>query len=115
MALELTSIGIKYVGSNTNPFQHSTPTVLLFLTAICSHLLVSTTQTTCPTNFIFNVSGVVGCEALLWILIAPEFLWWCIINIFLLLVASFCFNYNRINELIRSTTHDPDLEPNVPL
>ncbi|BAU00965.1 hypothetical protein LR48_Vigan10g282700 [Vigna angularis] len=115
MVMLLASIGIKYGGSNTNPFQYSTPTVLLFLTAICSHVLVSTVQTTCPTNFIFNVSGVVGCEALLWILIAPEFLWWYIINILLLLVASFCFNYNRINELLRRTTHDPNLEPHAPL
>ncbi|KAG2383831.1 uncharacterized protein HKW66_Vig0257380 [Vigna angularis] len=99
MVMLLASIGIKYGGSNTNPFQYSTPTVLLFLTAICSHVLVSTVQTTCPTNFIFNVSGVVGCEALLWILIAPEFLWWYIINILLLLVASFCFNYNPLNGL----------------
>ncbi|QCE13897.1 hypothetical protein DEO72_LG11g895 [Vigna unguiculata] len=76
MGLELTLIGIKYEGSNTNPFQHSTPILLLFLTATCSHLLASTAQTTCPTIFIFHVSGVVGCEALLWILISPEFIWW---------------------------------------
>ncbi|KOM40288.1 hypothetical protein LR48_Vigan04g048600 [Vigna angularis] len=101
MALELTSIGIKYGGLNTNPFQHSTPTVLLFLTAACSHVLASTAQTNRPTIFIFNVSGVVGCEALLWILIAPEFLWWYIINVPPLLL-SFYFNYNHINELIRA-------------
>ncbi|KOM40286.1 hypothetical protein LR48_Vigan04g048400 [Vigna angularis] len=105
MALKLTSIGIKYGGSDTNPFQHSTPTVLLFLTAACSHVLASTAQTNWSTIFIFNVSGVVGCEALMWILIAPEFLWWYIINLslFLLLVYLY-FNYNQINELIRETT-----------
>jgi len=109
MGLELTLIGIKYEGSNTNPFQHSTPILLLFLTATCSHLLASTAQTTCPTIFIFHVSGVVGCEALLWILISPEFIWWYIINLLLLLLASFCFNYNHINQLISHTTHDPNL------
>ncbi|QCE13898.1 hypothetical protein DEO72_LG11g896 [Vigna unguiculata] len=113
MALELTSISIKYGGSNTNPFQHSTPILLLFLTVTCSHLLASTAQTTLPTIFIFHVSGAVGCEALLWILIAPEFLWCYVINLFLLLLASFCFNYNHINQLIRHTTHDPNLEPRV--
>lgn len=66
-----------------------------------------------PTIFIFHVSGVVGCEALLWILIVPDFFWWYIINLLLLPVASFCFNYNHINELIRHTTHDPNLEPPV--
>ncbi|KOM40289.1 hypothetical protein LR48_Vigan04g048700 [Vigna angularis] len=103
MALELTSIGIKYGGLNNNPFQHSTPTVLLFLTAACSHVLASTAQTNWPTIFIFNFSGVIGCEALMWILIAPEVLWWYIINVPLLLL-SFYFNYNHINELIPDTT-----------
>ncbi|KOM40290.1 hypothetical protein LR48_Vigan04g048800 [Vigna angularis] len=103
MALELTSIGIKYGGLNNNPFQHSTPTVLLFFTAACCHVLASRAQTNWPTNFIFNVSGVVGCEALMWILIAPEVLWWYIINVPLLLL-SFYFNYNHINELIRNRT-----------
>ncbi|WVZ19740.1 hypothetical protein V8G54_007062 [Vigna mungo] len=121
MALELTSIGIKYGGSDINPFQHSTPTVLLFLTAACCHILASTDQTNWPTIFIFNVFGVVGCEALMWILIAPEFFWWYIIKVPLLLVylylncnqikelipdttpllVTLCFNYNQINELIR--------------
>ncbi|QCE13893.1 hypothetical protein DEO72_LG11g891 [Vigna unguiculata] len=105
MAMVLTSIGIKYEGSNINPFQHSTPILLLFLTATCSHLLASTAQTTCPTIFIFHVSGAVGCEVLLWILIAPQFLWWYIINVLLLLLASFCFNYNLINQLNRATIH----------
>ncbi|WVZ19744.1 hypothetical protein V8G54_007066 [Vigna mungo] len=103
MALELTSIGIKYGGSDTNPFQHSTPTVLLFLIAACCHVLASTAQTNSPIIFIFNVSGAVGCEALMWILIAPVFLWWYIINVHLLLVF-FYFNYNQIKELIRETT-----------
>ncbi|KAL9314191.1 hypothetical protein ACSQ67_019643 [Phaseolus vulgaris] len=113
MALELSSIGIKYEGSNTNPFQHSTPIVLLFLTATCCHVLASTAETSWPTIFIFHVSGVVGCEALLWILIVPEFFWWYIINLLLLLVASFCFNYNHINQLIRQTTHHPNFQPPV--
>jgi len=101
MGLMLTSIGIKYGGSNTNPFQHSTPILLLFLTAACSHLLASTAQTTCPTIFIFHVSGAVGCEALVWILIAPQFLWCYVINLFLLLLA-YCLNYNQINQLINT-------------
>ncbi|KAG2399073.1 uncharacterized protein HKW66_Vig0084450 [Vigna angularis] len=102
MALELTSIGIKYGGLNNNPFQHSTPTVLLFFTAACCHVLASRAQTNWPTNFIFNVSGVVGCEALMWILIAPEVLWWT------LLLVTLWFNYYQINELIRGRTHDPN-------
>ncbi|WVZ19743.1 hypothetical protein V8G54_007065 [Vigna mungo] len=108
MALELTSIGIKYGGLNNNPFQHSTPSVLLFLTAVCCHVLASTAQTNSPTIFIFNVSGVVGCEALMWILIAPEFFWWYIINVSLLLVFFLCFNYNQIKQLIRGMTHHPN-------
>ncbi|WVZ21117.1 hypothetical protein V8G54_008439 [Vigna mungo] len=103
MALQLTSIGIKYGGSDNNPFKHSTPTVLLFLTAACSHVLASRSQINSPTIFIFNVSGVIGCEALMWILIVPEILWWYIINVPLLLL-SFYFNYNQINQLIPDTT-----------
>nr|KYP76250.1 hypothetical protein KK1_020483 [Cajanus cajan] len=105
MALELTCIGIKYGVSDHNPFQQISPTMLLFILALFSHVLALTADMSMPTNIItFHVSGVVGCEALLWILLA-QFLWYYIINLLLLLLASFCFfNYIvHITHLLRRT------------
>lgn len=100
MSMLLTSIGIKYEGSNTNPLQHSSPIKMLFITAICCHVLGHTAEMSLPTTiFIFHVSGIVGRQALMWILVA-ELLWWYIINLLLLLVASFCFNYKHVIEII---------------
>jgi energy-coupling factor transporter transmembrane protein EcfT len=98
MSLELASIGIKYQGLNTNPFQQSSPTILLFLTALFCHVVSSTADSTLPiTMVIFHISGVVGCETLLWILLL-EFWNWYIINLFLVLVTSFCY-FNCIHNI----------------
>lgn len=92
MTLELGSIGLKYQGSHTNPFQQSTQTMLMFLTAMFCHAVASMADLSSQTTMIiFHLSGVVGCETLLWILLT-EFWWWYVINLFLLLVTSFCFS-----------------------
>ncbi|ESW24082.1 hypothetical protein PHAVU_004G101100 [Phaseolus vulgaris] len=112
MALLLTSIGIKYEGSNNNPFQHASPSKMIFVTAICCHVLVSTVEMSLPTTiFIFHLSGIVGCEVLMWILV-DEFAWWYVTNVLLLLVASFCFNNcKHIIDLIGGTrSNAPNLE-----
>jgi len=112
MALLLSSIGIKYEGSNNNPFQHASPSKMVFVTAACCHVLVSAAEMSLPTtDFIFHLSGIVGCEALMWILV-DEFVWWYLTNVLLLLVASFCLNdYNHIIDFIRGTRgHVPNLE-----
>ncbi|CAJ2640200.1 unnamed protein product [Trifolium pratense] len=51
------------------------------------------------TMIIFHISGVVGCETLLWILL-PEFWNWYIINLFLLMATTFCF-FNYILSIIK--------------
>ncbi|KAK2440823.1 hypothetical protein QL285_012191 [Trifolium repens] len=51
------------------------------------------------TMVIFHFSGVVGCETLLWILLPQLWNWYIIINLFLLLVTSFCF-FNCIHNTI---------------
>ncbi|KAK7305329.1 hypothetical protein VNO77_43234 [Canavalia gladiata] len=115
-SLELTCLGFKYQASSTNPFQQLGPTALLFVTAIMCHGVASIADTSVlPTIIIFHVSGVIACEALLWILVA-EF-WRCyIINVLVLFVASICFNYkDTICHLICGTPPNadqtPDLEP----
>ncbi|KAG5009238.1 hypothetical protein JHK87_017753 [Glycine soja] len=52
---------------------------------------------------------MVGCQTLLWILVAG-FSWWYIINVIVLLVASFCFSYKGVAELIRGTRQVTNLE-----
>lgn len=116
MALELTCIGIKYgVSDNTNPFQHSTPTILLFLTAMISHVLASTADMTHQTTTLtFHVSGVVGCQTLLWIIVA-QVMWYYVINLLLLLVASFRF-FNYVTQLLSATPSNAnDLMSNTEL
>ncbi|KEH34134.1 transmembrane protein, putative [Medicago truncatula] len=71
MTLELGSIGIKYQADLTLP----------------------------STMIIFHFSGIVACETLLWILL-PEFWNWYIINIFLLMVTTFCF-FNYIHSIVK--------------
>ncbi|CAJ2640201.1 unnamed protein product [Trifolium pratense] len=92
MSLELASIGIMYQAPNTNnPFQQSSPTMLLFLAALFCHAVTTMADMNLPsTMIIFHFSGLVGCETLLWILL-PVFWKWFIINLFLLIVTSFCF------------------------
>ncbi|AES70744.1 hypothetical protein MtrunA17_Chr3g0103561 [Medicago truncatula] len=117
MTLELASIGIKYQGLNTNPFQQSSSLMLLFLTALFCHVVATIADMSSPTTMIiFHFSGLVGCETLLWILL-PEFWKCCIINLFLLVVTSFCF-FNSIHNITTfyltthsSATKPPSLEP----
>lgn len=123
MSLELGLIEIKYqgLGSHTtkNPFQQSSPlSMLIFLTAIFCHALASLApDSSSPTTLIiFHLSGVVGCEVLLWVLLT-EFWWWYLINLFLLLVTSLCFSncVESISRLFRgaqtnAATHPPNSE-----
>nr|KYP76215.1 hypothetical protein KK1_020448 [Cajanus cajan] len=107
MTLELACIAIKYGGEGvshtTNPFQPSTtqsPTLLLFLTAIFSHVLASIADMTNQATIItFHVSGIIGCETLLWVLLV-HFLWYSIINFLFLLLASFYF-FNHVSHLLK--------------
>jgi len=113
MSLQLGSIGIMYQSSNINPFQQSSLTFFLFLTSLFCHAISTMADMSFPTTMIiFHFSGVVGCEALLWILL-PEFWNWYIINVFLLMVTSLCF-FNcilNIPKLFRSNdAHPPNLE-----
>ncbi|AES70743.2 transmembrane protein, putative [Medicago truncatula] len=92
MTLELGSIGVKY--------QVATMADMSFLT----------------TMFIFHFSGVIGCETLLWILL-PDFWNWYIINLFLLVITSFCF-FNCIQNITKlfltahsNTPQPPNPEP----
>ncbi|KAL2956127.1 hypothetical protein AAZX31_18G068300 [Glycine max] len=98
VALELTCIGIKYGVSNTNnPFQQSS--LLLFLTAIFSHVLASSADMTKQIIIItFHMSGITGCETLLWILI-NDFMCYCMVNLLLLLLAKFVF-FNHVAQLL---------------
>lgn len=104
MALELTSIGIKYEGSCSNPLQHLSSITLLFITTMFCHVVVAfTAEMTLPTTIlVFHVSGIVGYQTLLWIVVA-EFSWWYIINVIVLLVASFCFKWHMSNATFWST------------
>ncbi|KAL2332893.1 hypothetical protein Fmac_014106 [Flemingia macrophylla] len=126
MGIEFTIIGIKYGGSaTTNPFQQSTPspTVLLILTALFSHVLASAGDMLDNNTLItFHVSGIVGCETLLWIILSDQFLWYFIINLLFLLIASFCFfNYDVTkllpqpfnNSIARDTPSNAHQEPTI--
>jgi hypothetical protein len=116
MSLELGSIGIKYQAPNTNnPFQQSSPTMLLFFTALFCHAVATMADMTLPTTMIiFHFSGVVGCETLLWILL-PDFWNWHIINLFLLMATSFSF-FNYILSIIKLflPTHSSAAQPPNP-
>ncbi|QCD78055.1 hypothetical protein DEO72_LG1g1684 [Vigna unguiculata] len=97
MALLLTCIGIKYGVSETETFQQSP--LLLFLIAMFSHVLASTSDMTQTIIFItFHVSGIIACETLLWILSA-QILWCSIIN-FLLLLLSIFFFFHSLTQLL---------------
>ncbi|KAK7305330.1 hypothetical protein VNO77_43235 [Canavalia gladiata] len=98
MGMELTAIGIKYDHSETNPFKQSSPITLFFYTVIFCHALASMADMSLSASIIFHVSGILGCEALFWILVT-ELLWYYIINLFLLLLASFCF-FNYLAHII---------------
>jgi len=104
MGLELASIEIKYgISSTANPFQQLSPTTFIFLVAIFCHALASIADSSFPATIItFHVSGVVGCETLLWLFLA-EFLRYYIINAILLLLAFFFF----FHHLTHFTSHTP--------
>jgi len=90
MGLLVTLASTKYEALNTNPFQPLSPTMLLFLTSLCCHAVSSTTDMNFPTTeYIFHISGVVGVETLLWIILS-QFSNWCIINSFILVVTFVC-------------------------
>jgi hypothetical protein len=104
MSLELGSIGIMYQGLNTNPFHQSSPICFLFFTALFCHAVTTMADMNLPsTMVIFHFSGVVGCETLLWILLPQLLNCYIIINLFLLLVTSFCF-FNCIHNTITKLT-----------
>ncbi|KAH1153555.1 hypothetical protein GYH30_049262 [Glycine max] len=75
--LLLGSVQIKYTEAVTNPFL-STPTI---------HELARSV-------IIFHRSGIVGCEVLMWVLLA-DILWYCMVNMLASLVAFLCF-FNHI-------------------
>ena len=100
ISLEVGLLAIKYEGLSTNPFQQSSPICFLFLTSLFCHAVSTMADMSYPTTkIIFHFSGVIGCEALLWILL-PESRSWYIINIFILVVTSFCF-FNCIEDIIK--------------
>ncbi|KAK8468596.1 hypothetical protein PHAVU_006G113166 [Phaseolus vulgaris] len=110
VTFQLTCIGIKYGVSKTNPFQQST--LLLLLTAMFSHALASAADMTKPITVItFHFSGILGCETLLWMLIA-QLLWFSVINFLLLLIVKFLYfdfltqqllSFNWVTQLLPGT------------
>jgi hypothetical protein len=95
MRFGLPSVGIMYhLGPNPNT-NNPSPVYLLFLASLVCHVVVDTFgDPSLPiTKIVFHFTGLVGCEALLWILV-PVFWKWFVINLFLLLVISLCiFNF----------------------
>lgn len=99
IGLELTCIVINHGVSKTNPFQQSS--LLLFLTATFSHVLASTADMTKQITIItFHLSGITAVETLLWILV-PDFMWYSIVNLLLLLLAKFIF-FDHVAQLVVS-------------
>jgi len=90
MGLLVTLAGTRYEALNINPFQPPSPAMLMFLISLFCHAVASTTDMSFPTTiYIFPISGVVGCETLLWIILS-QFSNWCIINSFVLVVTLVC-------------------------
>ncbi|KAG5141312.1 hypothetical protein AAZX31_12G218400 [Glycine max] len=89
--LLLGSVQIKYREPETNPFL-STPTLSLFVASITCHGLASMAAHTNLQGslIIFHLSGIVGCEVLMWVLLA-DILCYCMINMLASLVAFLCF------------------------
>ncbi|KAH1153569.1 hypothetical protein GLYMA_18G069000v4 [Glycine max] len=99
IGLELTCIVINYAVSKINPFQQLSR--LLFLTATFSHVLASTADMTKQITIItFHLSGITAVETLLWILV-PDFMWYSIVNLLLLLLAKFIF-FDHVAQLVVS-------------
>ncbi|KAL2332839.1 hypothetical protein Fmac_014052 [Flemingia macrophylla] len=103
MTFQLNCIGIKYgIPNATNPFQESTrsPAVLLFLVALFPHVIANMLDKNKKTTIItLHVSGLVGCEALLHIFLG-SFYWYCIINLFLLLLILFLGFFDYVIDLL---------------
>ena len=92
--LLLGSVQIKYTEAETNPFL-STPTMSLFVASITCHGLASmAADTNLQALIIFYMSGIVGCEVLIWVLLTDIF-WYCMVNMLASLVAFLCF-FNHI-------------------
>ncbi|KAG4377250.1 hypothetical protein GLYMA_18G069400v4 [Glycine max] len=92
--LLLGSVQIKYKEPETNPFL-STPAMPLFVASITCHVLASMAGTNLQAPLIiFHLSGIVGCEVLIWVLLADIF-WYSMVNMFASIVAFICF-FNHI-------------------
>ncbi|KAH1197100.1 hypothetical protein GmHk_18G050972 [Glycine max] len=96
--LLLGSVQIKYTEAETNPFL-STPAMPLFVASITCHVLASMSDTNLQAPFIiFHLSGIVGCEVLIWVLLTDIF-WYCMVNMLASLVAFLCFFSNHIRNI----------------
>ncbi|KAG4923708.1 hypothetical protein GLYMA_18G068700v4 [Glycine max] len=92
--LLLGSVQIKYTEAVTNAFL-STPTMSLFVAAITCHGLASMADTNLQGPvIIFHLSGIVGCEVLIWVLLT-DILWYSMVNMLASLIAFVCF-FNHI-------------------
>ncbi|KAH1197101.1 hypothetical protein GmHk_18G050973 [Glycine max] len=93
--LLLASVQIKYTEAVTNPFL-STPAMPLLIASITCHGLASMADTNLRAPFIiFHLSGIVGCEVLIWVILTDIF-WYCMVNMLASLVAFLCFFNNHI-------------------
>ncbi|RHN67524.1 hypothetical protein MtrunA17_Chr3g0103611 [Medicago truncatula] len=103
MLVALAATKYEALKTSTNPFQPSSPTLLLFLTSLCCHTVSSTADMSLPaTIYIFHISGVVGVDTLLWIILS-QFSNWCIINSFVLVVTLVC--HTNCIELVYLTSY----------
>ena len=90
MGLLVALVAMKYQALDINPFQPLCPTMLLFLISLCNHAVAFTTDMSFPTTiYIFHISGVVGCETLLWMIVS-QISYWCIINSSVLVFTLAC-------------------------
>ena len=119
MGLLVTLAGTRYEALNINPFQPPSPTMLMFLISLFCHSVASTADMSFPTTiYIFHISGVVGCETLL-LIIVSQISYWCIINSFVLVVTLVCHtncDVKLVYQLSRRTLDlfHPTKHSNVP-
>ena len=86
----LGSIQIKYTEAETNPFL-STLAMPLFVASITCHGLACVTDINLQGSLIiFHLSGIVGCEVLMWVILI-DILWYSMVNMLASLVAFICF------------------------
>ncbi|KAH1197115.1 hypothetical protein GmHk_18G050983 [Glycine max] len=106
--LLLGSVQIKYTEPGTNPFL-STPTMSLFVASITCHGLASmAADTNLQALIIFYMSGIVGCEVLVWVLLADIF-WYSMVNMLASIVAFLCF-FNDILKIFADHEMQPPEE-----